>query len=123
MKKYKVKINDKEFIVEIEPIIEKKQKIRPTANIDINEISEPKAGGAAPKQNNDPRKIFANLPGNILKILKNKGDSVNANDGVLILEAMKMENEIVSPIDGKIKSIYVEVGQKVNKDDLLFELE
>ncbi|HPP88204.1 MAG TPA: biotin/lipoyl-binding protein [bacterium] len=123
MKKYRVKINDKEFIVEIEPIVEKKQKVRPTANIDINEVSEPKASGAASKQNNDPKKVFANLPGNILKILKNKGDSVNANDGVLILEAMKMENEIVALIDGKIKNIYVEVGQKVNKDDLLFELE
>lgn len=123
MKKYRVKINEKEFIVELEPLTEeKKKKNKPVVNVDITSGPDKSAKGSAPRSNDDPKKVFANLPGNIVKLLKKKSDEITANEGVLVLEAMKMENEIAAPVPGKIKEIYVSAGQKVNKDDLLFEL-
>lgn len=67
--------------------------------------------------------VVAQLPGTIVRLLKSEGDVVDANEPVLILEAMKMENEITAPVKGKIKRIHVKEGQKVAKGDLLFEIE
>jgi len=48
---------------------------------------------------------------------------VSLKDPVLVLEAMKMENEILPTTEGRIKKIYVKEGQKVSKGDLLFEID
>ncbi len=63
--------------------------------------------------------IKAPMPGLIVKLLVNEGDSVTQGQGVIVVEAMKMENEIASPVDGTIKAIKVEPGQAVNKNDLM----
>jgi biotin carboxyl carrier protein len=63
------------------------------------------------------------MPGKILDVLCNKDDEVKEGDPVIILEAMKMENELKSPADGIIKSVEVEVGQSVEKNELLLEVE
>lgn len=62
------------------------------------------------------------MPGRIAKILVNKGDTVKSGDPVLIIEAMKMENEIHSPIDGKVEDIFVSVGDSVNPDEALIKI-
>lgn len=59
------------------------------------------------------------IPGSIFKILVNEGDQVNEGDVLLILEAMKMENEIVSPRDGVVESIAVDTGATVGMGDTL----
>ena len=58
--------------------------------------------------------------GKILKVLKSQGASVKAGDVVMILEAMKMENEITAPQDGTITQISVNEGATVNPGDALF---
>lgn len=63
--------------------------------------------------------IESPMPGNIWKILVSEGDTVKSGDVLLILEAMKMENEIVSPIDGKVVSISTSEGSPVNTGDTL----
>lgn len=63
--------------------------------------------------------VKAPMPGSILKINKKKGDSVKAGDVIMILEAMKMENEIVATRDGTITSITVSKGAAVDTDDIL----
>ena len=63
--------------------------------------------------------LRAIMPGNIIKILRNVRDSVKENETVIVLEAMKMENEIISPINGKVEKMFVEEGDKVQKDQLL----
>ena len=63
------------------------------------------------------------MPGTILKVNVNEGDSVKAGDSIVILEAMKMENDITAPKDGVVKALYVAAGQAVAKDDALFEVE
>jgi biotin carboxyl carrier protein len=67
--------------------------------------------------------LHAPMPGKILDVLCNKDDEVKEGDPVIILEAMKMENELKSPADGIIKSVEVEVGQSVEKNELLLEVE
>jgi len=67
--------------------------------------------------------VIAPLPGLIQKISVNVGDSVKIGQQVIIMEAMKMENEIAAPRDGRIKSIRVRVGDSVNEGDILVELE
>ncbi len=64
--------------------------------------------------------VFASLPGNVFKIIANVGDNVKKGDVVLILEAMKMEIEIVAPSDGIISSIEVSPGDSVENGQLLF---
>lgn len=59
------------------------------------------------------------MPGNILDIKVNVGDKVEANQCVVVLEAMKMENEIVTPSAGTVASVNVTNGQTVASGDVL----
>ncbi len=63
------------------------------------------------------------MPGMILKIRKNVGDEIIQGESVIILEAMKMENDIRSQVSGKIKDINVKEGQAVEKSVMLFSIE
>ena len=67
----------------------------------------------------DGTQIKAPMPGTVLAIKKNVGDAVKAGDVVVVLEAMKMENDIVAPCDGTVKSINTTKGSSVNTDDIL----
>lgn len=67
--------------------------------------------------------LNAPMPGKIAQLLVNVGDSVKAGQALIILEAMKMENELKSTIDGTVKHIAVEKGQSVEKNELLLEIE
>lgn len=64
-------------------------------------------------------KVIAPMPGNILDVKVSVGQSVKAGDVMFILEAMKMENEIVAPAAGTVKQILVQKGAVVNSDDTL----
>lgn len=70
----------------------------------------------------DHKKIYSFIPGTIRNIFVEKDQEVNAGDKLLTLEAMKMDNEIMTIIPGKIKSINVVIGQMVTKSELLIEL-
>ena len=69
-----------------------------------------------------PRPIKAPMPGLILKILVQEGQSVEKNAGLMIIEAMKMENEIRAEDKCTIKQIHVSEGQAVDKGQLLMQL-
>lgn len=62
------------------------------------------------------------MPGTVLEIRVKQGDKVKKGDVVLILDAMKMDNEILAPVDGVVKNTCVEQGASVAKDQLLVEL-
>ena len=74
-------------------------------------------------QKDDPHLICAMIPGVIIKYKVKKGDKVRKDDSLFILEAMKMHNNILSPLDGKIKKIYVKEGENVMKNDIIIEIE
>jgi biotin carboxyl carrier protein len=63
------------------------------------------------------------MPGKILAVKKNAGETVKSGEAILILEAMKMENEIVAPQDGTIASINVSVGDAVESGATLATLD
>ena len=67
--------------------------------------------------------LKAPMPGLILELNVEVGQTVKENDNLLILTAMKMENSLLSPRDGVIKSIAISVGDSVIKGDLLIEFE
>ena len=71
----------------------------------------------------DQRKILAVIPGTIQKLMVSVGDEVTAGDSMLILEAMKMRNEIKAMHAGVIKTINVSEGEQVPKSHLLLEFE
>ena len=72
---------------------------------------------------NDPKKILAFIPGTIVEVFTRKGKKVSEMDKLLSLEAMKMVNEVTSPMDGVVKKVHVKKGDIVTKNQLLIELE
>jgi biotin carboxyl carrier protein len=74
-------------------------------------------------QKPDVKRIESIIPGNIQRIMAKEGDEVSAGTPLLILEAMKMRNEVLSPIDGMVKKIYVSEGEMVPKSHLLIEMD
>lgn len=71
---------------------------------------------------NKQTKIKSPMPGLVLKINRNIGDKVRKGETVMVLEAMKMENEIKAPIDGEISELNIKVGQPIEKNFLLFSV-
>jgi biotin carboxyl carrier protein len=70
-----------------------------------------------------PRKITAPMPGKVLRILVPAGNAVQAGQGVLVIEAMKMQNELKSPKDGRVKKLNVGEGALVEAGQVLAEVE
>ncbi len=116
-RKFKVKVNGKEYDVEIEEIggnIESQPLPKRREIIKEPEVEEKKIERGA---------ITAPMAGKILDIRVKEGDNVKKGDILMILEAMKMENEIQSPKDGEIKEIRVKVGDNVNRGDILIVMD
>jgi biotin carboxyl carrier protein len=68
-------------------------------------------------------KMVAPMPGKILGISVKPGEKIELGQVVMVLEAMKMENEIVSEVEGPVKTVHVKVGDSVQANDLLLEVE
>jgi len=77
-------------------------------------------GGKGGRRN---EKVAAYMPGRVVALLAQEGETVTAGQGVVVLEAMKMQNEIRAEHDGTIAKIHVQPGQAVEGGDPLFELE
>ena len=84
----------------------------------------PPAGGAAPGGNVDEAKVCRSpIAGVTVRINAQPGQQIQANDPVLVLEAMKMETNITSPVSGKVKTINTTVGEGVQIGQVLVEFE
>jgi len=70
-----------------------------------------------------PGHVSTSMPGSITDVLVKEGDEVKAGDAVLVLEAMKMETEVQSPVAGTVKAVHVTKGDTVNPDETLVEIE
>jgi acetyl-CoA carboxylase biotin carboxyl carrier protein len=67
--------------------------------------------------------VEAPLAGNIWEVLVNVGDSVEEDDELVIIEALKMENPVYAPCDGTVKEVKVKKGDVVEEDDILLIIE
>ena len=76
-----------------------------------------------PWQAPNPRHVLAFIPGEIVEIHVQAGQKVSWGDGLLVLEAMKMRNDVTASMDATIKSVNVKKGDKVMKNHLLIEFE
>jgi len=75
------------------------------------------------KQTSKIEVIAAPMPGKIVELLVEENTKVKEGEAILILEAMKMQNEIIAVVAGKIKKINVKAGDSVAKDEVLMEIE
>ena len=70
----------------------------------------------------DKEKLVAPMPGKIVDVLVREGSEISRGEPVFILEAMKMQNEINSPVDGTVISLNIRQNTNVMKDDVLVEI-
>ena len=80
------------------------------------------APAAAPAASGSVKTVKSQLPGSVTKLVMEVGQAVKKGDTVLMIEAMKMENEIKAECDGTIAKFYVEAGKSVMADDKLFDI-
>jgi biotin carboxyl carrier protein len=85
------------------------------------EVRDPRSlrGRARAVDDHGPKKLTAPMPGKVVRVLVTEGSEVEAGAGVLVVEAMKMQNEIKSPKKGTIQKILVSAGAAVNSGDVL----
>ncbi len=81
------------------------------------------AGGGAGGLETDPSKVFAPMPGKVVKVMVAEGDPVEPKKHLVIVEAMKMEHIVVSKGTGKVKAVNFAVGDQVDTDTPIVELE
>lgn len=133
MKKYVIKLNGKVYEVEMEEVTGETsaayEKISTASQNSIQQNSvqqsnapENNAAQSSGSQNAEGEILDAPMPGNIINVAVKVGDTVKKGQLIIVLEAMKMENEIVSPKDGIITSVAVSKGQSVNARDALVKI-
>lgn len=126
MRKFKINVNGTSYDVDVEEIGGGATAAAPAAPIAAPTAAAPVAAApvaaapaAAAAAIADGTQVQAPMPGNILELKVAVGDSVAEGDVLLILEAMKMENEILAPVAGKVAGIQVAAGAAVNSNDVL----
>jgi len=133
MKKYVIKLNGKVYEVEMEEVTGETsvayEKISAASQNNLQQTSvsqsvvpENNAAQSSGSQNAEGEILDAPMPGNIINVAVKVGDTVKKGQLLIVLEAMKMENEIVSPKDGIITSVAVSKGQSVNAGDALVKI-
>ena len=133
MRKFKINVNGNSYEVEVEEVgvedsgakeiskpasapqaQKEKSAVKPAPKAKVTEVAEPSDGQEI---------VESPMPGNIFKLMVSEGDSVSEGDVLLILEAMKMENEIISPRSGKVVAINTSQGSTVSAGENLMVIE
>ena len=109
---YTVTVNGKKYAVALEGD-------KATVNGKLYDFSVKEGIEAKANVGGEGTPVKAALPGNVLKVLVSEGDSISEGDVIAVVEAMKMETEIKSPVSGTVKSVEIEVGNKVQNGQVL----
>ena len=133
LKKFMVKVNGVSYDVEVQELgnDQQTQNVQPTQSqtqvqvakpvetkpVEVKKTPEPikESSPSASGGNN----LLAPLPGTILDVFIKEGDKVNKGDKIVVIEAMKMENEIPSEFSGVVSKVYVKKGDTVDGDQLI----
>ena len=126
--KYKVTLNGRTYEIEVEHgkamLLDEYEAIAPApvaaAPVAAAPVAAaPAAAPAAPAVTGAGEAVTAPMPGNILKVNVNVGDKVKEGQCLVVLEAMKMENEIMAPKSGSVAQVVAAKGASVNTGDVL----
>jgi biotin carboxyl carrier protein len=117
-----VLLNGQSFEVHVSPEIDGRLKLQTGPHEFIADLDDPRAWrgrkhGTLEAEGRQP--IVAPMPGKVIRILMKAGDTVAAKQGIAVIEAMKMQNEIRSPKSGKIERVLVKEGQNVSAGEIL----
>lgn len=132
MRNFRVVVNGNEYKVAIEEIAEtggdRVPSSQPAPQI-AKSVAKPQAEAVRPQHGAKSQlngsvsgRVAAAMPGTILDVKVSVGDAVTMGQPLLILEAMKMENDVMAPCDGVVEEIHVVKGTSVNSGDLLLVL-
>ena len=130
MKEFKFKIGGQDYAATVEDLKDGQMKVTVNGQTYQVEVPHKKAKGpqvvmapvAAEAQTGGPKNVNSELPGTVTKINVSDGQHVKRGDVLLVIEAMKMANDIVSEVDGTVQRVAVTQGQSVNQGDLLVEM-
>lgn len=131
MKKYMITVNGKRYEVDVELVqddetIDVQPPFRPpvrTIDSYVTPVSTPLPPSKSKGTSSDKKTLTSPINGVILEISAGEGAAVKQNDVLFVLEAMKMKTNISSPQNGKIKSIKVKVGDKIEAGQPLLTFE
>ncbi len=137
MKKFRIRVNDKVFDVEVEEVVGEVPTVS-TPSVTPQPVTAPRAPAPTPTPVAVPKPISpapapgpgpagtgavkSPLPGKVLKVVATPGRPYKKGDTLVVIEAMKMENEIVAPRDCTVEEVLVEANQTVKTGDVLLKL-
>jgi len=115
-------LNGTAFEIHIAPTLEGHYKLQTGPHEYVADVRDPRAwrgkklGGMEAEGR---QQILAPMPGKVIRLLAKAGDEVEAGQGLVVIEAMKMQNEIRSPKRGRVERLHAQEGQAVNAGDVL----
>ena len=130
MKEFKFKIGGQDYAATVEDLKDGQMKVTVNGQTYQVEVPHKKAKGpqvvmapaAAEVQQGGAKNVSSELPGTVTKINVAAGQHVKRGEVLLVIEAMKMANDMVSEVDGTVQRVAVSQGQSVNQGDLLVEM-
>ena len=130
MKEFKFKIGGTDYLATVEELQGGNMQVTVNGQTYQVEMAQtrtcgprPAMGGAAPvAQAGGPKNVVSELPGTVTAVKATAGQHVKRGDVLLVIEAMKMANDIVAEVDGTVQRVAVSAGQSVNQGDLLVEM-
>lgn len=130
MKEFKFKIGGTDYLATVEELQGGNMQVTVNGQTYQVEMAQTRAcgprpvmGGAAPvAQAGGPKNVVSELPGTVTAVKATAGQHVKRGDVLLVIEAMKMANDIVAEVDGTVQRVAVSAGQSVNQGDLLVEM-
>ncbi len=130
LRKFKINVNGKSYEVEVEEMLDGSAPIN--RNVQTADLVQPQSNSPVQPQAVQTKtsavpatatSVKAPMPGTIMSVNVNQGDTINEGEVICILEAMKMENEIMAPKSGKVVALNITKGASVNSDDILAAIE